>query len=130
MGTKDSKGDATNCRDSGLPDAMLGGHFLLLCNHPSWVDIPVLQKQFNRRLTMLRFFLKSQLIWVPVLGLACWALDFPFMKRYLRPQIEKRPDLAGKDVAATREACEKFRRIPVAIVISATCSPIGSGVSW
>lgn len=101
---------------TGLPNAMPEGHFLLLCNHQSWVDIPVLQKLFNRRLPMLRFFLKSQLIWVPVLGLAWWALDFPFMKRYSRQQIEKRPDLAGKDVAATREACEKFRRIPVAIV--------------
>jgi 1-acyl-sn-glycerol-3-phosphate acyltransferase len=101
---------------TGLPDAMPEGHFLVLCNHQSWVDIPVLQKLFNRRLPMLRFFLKSQLIWVPVLGLAWWALDFPFMKRYSRQQIEKRPDLAGKDVAATRQACEKFRRIPVSVV--------------
>ena len=55
---------------TGLPDPMPEGHFLLLCNHQSWVDIPVLQKLFNRRLPFLRFFLKSQLIWVPVLGLA------------------------------------------------------------
>ncbi|MEX0738584.1 MAG: acyltransferase [Pseudohongiella sp.] len=101
---------------TGLPDPMPEGHFLLICNHQSWVDIPVLQKLFNRRLPMLRFFLKSQLIWVPVLGLAWWALDFPFMKRYSRQQIEKRPDLAGRDAAATRKACEKFRRIPVSIV--------------
>ncbi len=100
----------------GLPDPMPEGHFLLLCNHQSWVDIPVLQKLFNRRLPMLRFFLKSQLIWVPVLGLAWWALDFPFMKRYSRQQIKKRPELAGRDVAATRKACEKFSRIPVSIV--------------
>jgi 1-acyl-sn-glycerol-3-phosphate acyltransferase len=101
---------------TGLPDPMPDGHFLLICNHQSWVDIPVLQKLFNRRLPMLRFFLKSELIWVPILGLAWWALDFPFMKRYSREQIEKRPELAGKDVAATRKACEKFRRIPVSIV--------------
>jgi len=101
---------------TGLPEPMPEGHFLVICNHQSWVDIPVLQKLFNRRLPMLRFFLKSQLIWVPILGLAWWALDFPFMKRYTRQQIEKRPELAGRDIAATRKACEKFRRIPVSIV--------------
>ncbi|QKK02487.1 MAG: acyltransferase [Pseudomonadota bacterium] len=100
----------------GLPAPDSGGQMLVVCNHQSWVDIPVLQKLFNRRLPLLRFFLKSQLIWVPLLGLAWWALDFPFMKRYTRAQIERRPELAGADIAATRRACRKFRDLPVAIV--------------
>ena len=101
---------------TGLPEPMPDGQLLVVCNHQSWVDIPVLQKLFNRRLPLLRFFLKSQLIWVPVLGLAWWALDFPFMKRYSREQIERRPERAGRDIAATRKACERFRDIPVSIV--------------
>jgi len=101
---------------TGMPEAMPDGQLLVICNHQSWVDIPVLQKLFNRRLPLLRFFLKSQLIWVPLLGLAWWALDFPFMKRYSRQQIERRPELAGRDIAATRKACKRFRDIPVAIV--------------
>lgn len=92
------------------------GHYLVLANHRSWVDIPVLQKVFNRRIPLLRFFLKSQLFWVPVLGLAWWALDFPFMRRYTREQIARRPELAGRDIAATRRACDKFRAIPVAVM--------------
>ncbi len=100
----------------GLPEPMLDGHFMVICNHQSWVDIPVLQKLFNRRLPFLRFFLKSQLIWVPLLGLAWWALDFPFMKRYSRAQLARRPELAGRDTEATRKACQKFRKIPVSIV--------------
>lgn len=92
------------------------GHYLVLANHQSWVDIPVLQKIFNRRIPLLRFFLKSELFWVPLLGLAWWALDFPFMRRYTREQIAKRPELAGRDIAATRRACEKFRTIPVAVM--------------
>lgn len=92
------------------------GHYLVLANHRSWVDIPVLQKVFNRRIPLLRFFLKSQLFWVPVLGLAWWALDFPFMRRYTREQIARRPELAGRDIAATRCACDKFRAIPVAVM--------------
>ena len=92
------------------------GHYLVLANHQSWVDIVVLQKVFNRRIPLMRFFLKRQLIWVPLLGLAWWALDFPFMGRHTPKQIARRPELAGRDIAATRRACEKFREIPVAIM--------------
>lgn len=93
-----------------------GGHYLVLANHQSWVDILVLQKVFNRRIPLMRFFLKRQLFWVPLLGLAWWALDFPFMGRYTPRQIARRPELAGRDIAATRRACGKFREIPVAIM--------------
>ncbi|MEZ0471565.1 acyltransferase [Luteimonas salinilitoris] len=92
------------------------GHYLVLANHQSWVDIVVLQKVFNRRIPLLRFFLKRQLFWVPLLGLAWWALDFPFMGRHTPKQIARRPELAGRDIEATRRACEKFREIPVAIM--------------
>jgi 1-acyl-sn-glycerol-3-phosphate acyltransferase len=88
----------------------------VLANHQSWVDIPVLQAALNRRIPLLRFFLKSQLFWVPFLGLAWWALDFPFMKRYSRDVLAKRPELAGRDVEATRRACAKFKDIPVSVM--------------
>jgi 1-acyl-sn-glycerol-3-phosphate acyltransferase len=93
------------------------GHYLVLANHQSWVDIPVLQAIFNRKIPLLRFFLKSQLFWVPLLGLAWWALDFPFMKRYSREKLEKHPELAGRDLETTRRACRKFRGMPVSILI-------------
>jgi 1-acyl-sn-glycerol-3-phosphate acyltransferase len=101
---------------TGLPGLSADGHYLVLANHRSWVDIIVLQYVLNRRAPLMRFFLKSQLIWVPLLGLAWWALDFPFMKRYSRKVLAKRPELAGRDIAATRRACEKFRGMPVAIM--------------
>jgi 1-acyl-sn-glycerol-3-phosphate acyltransferase len=92
------------------------GHYLVLANHQSWVDIVVLQKVFNRRIPFLRFFLKRQLFWVPVLGLCWWALDFPFMGRYPRTQIAKNPELGRRDMEVTRRACEKFREIPVSVM--------------
>jgi 1-acyl-sn-glycerol-3-phosphate acyltransferase len=92
------------------------GHYLVLANHQTWVDIPVLQAALNRRVPLLRFLLKSQLFWVPLLGLAWWALDFPFMKRYSRQQLQKRPELAGRDIEATRRACAKFLHIPVSVM--------------
>jgi 1-acyl-sn-glycerol-3-phosphate acyltransferase len=98
------------------PTLRADGHYLVLANHQSWVDIPVLQAALNRRIPLLRFFLKSQLFWVPLLGVAWWALDFPFMKRYSRDVLAKRPELAGRDVAATRRACAKFKNIPVSMM--------------
>ena len=89
--------------------------YLMTSNHQSWADILVLQKVTNRRVPSLKFFLKQELIWVPLLGLAWWALDFPFMHRHTKEQIAKRPELKGKDVAATQAACEKFRYTPVTI---------------
>ena len=99
------------------PDA-LGYHAsrLVLSNHQSWVDIPVLQQVFNRRIAFLRFFLKQPLIWVPLLGTAWWALDFPFMKRHSQAAIARQPELATSDRDATRRACRRFRDIPVSIM--------------
>lgn len=90
--------------------------YLVVSNHLSEGDIPVLQGIFLRRLPFLRFFLKQQLIRVPVLGLAWWALDFPFMKRHSREELEKNPALRFEDLEATRRACEKFRHAPAAIL--------------
>ncbi|GAB6095957.1 acyltransferase [Desulfatiferula olefinivorans] len=90
--------------------------YVVVSNHQSWVDILILQKLLLRRIPFLKFFLKQELIWVPLMGLAWWALDFPFMKRYSRSFLEKYPHLRGKDIEITRKACEKFKTIPVSIV--------------
>ena len=90
--------------------------YLVLSNHQSWVDIPVLQTVLNRRIPFQRFFLKDSLFWVPVLGLAWWALDFPFMTRASKSQIQKNPDLARRDLETARAACAKFREIPVSVM--------------
>ena len=90
--------------------------YLVVSNHRSWVDILVLQSTFNRRIPFLKFFLKRELIWVPLLGLAWWALDMPFMRRYSAAYLERHPERRGLDLAATRVACERFRRIPTSIM--------------
>ena len=89
--------------------------YFVTCNHQSWADIPAIQYVLNSKIPLLKFFLKKQLIWVPLLGVAWWALDFPFMHRHTKDQIAKRPELKGKDIAATQAACEKFRYTPVTI---------------
>ncbi|MBW7470511.1 acyltransferase [Marinobacter sp. M216] len=89
--------------------------YFVTCNHQTWADIPAIQYVLNSRIPLLKFFLKKELIWVPFLGVAWWALDFPFMHRHTKEQIARRPELKGKDVAATQAACEKFRFTPVTV---------------
>jgi 1-acyl-sn-glycerol-3-phosphate acyltransferase len=90
--------------------------YLVVSNHQSWVDIPALVQAFNRKTPYFKFFLKQELIWVPFLGLAFWALDYPFMKRYSKAFLAKHPEMAGKDLEITRRACERFKDLPVTVV--------------
>jgi 1-acyl-sn-glycerol-3-phosphate acyltransferase len=90
--------------------------YLVVSNHRSWVDILVLQEIFNGRIPFLKFFLKQQLIYVPLLGLAWWALDFPFMKRHSAAYLAQHPEARGQDLAATRKACERFALIPTSVM--------------
>ena len=89
--------------------------YFVTCNHQSWTDITAIQYALNSKIPLLKFFLKKELIWVPLLGVAWWGLDFPFMHRHTKEQIARRPELKGKDIEATRKACEKFRYTPVTI---------------
>jgi 1-acyl-sn-glycerol-3-phosphate acyltransferase len=94
----------------GLTDLNRSGWYLVSPNHQSWVDILVLQRVFHQRIPFLKFFLKKELIWVPVIGLVWWALDFPFMAR------GKGQDSRQNDLATTRAACEKFKHIPTTVI--------------
>jgi 1-acyl-sn-glycerol-3-phosphate acyltransferase len=94
---------------SGLEGFSPRGWYLVSSNHQSWVDILVLQKIFRGRIPFLKFFIKRELIFVPVIGLAWWALDFPFMKR-------RGSGSAQKDKETARKACEKFKAIPTSVI--------------
>ena len=90
--------------------------YLVLANHQSWVDILVLQRIFHKKIPFLKFFIKKELIWFPILGQAWWAMDFPFVKRYSKSYLQKKPHLKGKDLEITRKACQKFKKIPISIM--------------
>jgi 1-acyl-sn-glycerol-3-phosphate acyltransferase len=99
------------------PEALQrNGWYMVCANHQSWVDIFVLQKVFNNRIPLLKFFLKQELIWVPIMGLAWWALDFPFMRRHSEAYLRKHPEMRIKDLEATRRACAKFKQIPTSVM--------------
>lgn len=100
----------------GSADLRQSTSYLVISNHQSWVDIPALVQAFNRKTPYFKFFLKQQLIWVPFLGLAFWALDYPFMRRYSKAFLAKHPELKGQDLEITKRACEKFKDLPVTVV--------------
>ena len=90
--------------------------YLVVSNHQSWVDIPALVQAFNRKTPYFKFFLKQELIWVPLLGLAFWALDYPFMKRYSKAYLARHPEMAGQDLEITKRACARFKDLNVTVV--------------
>ncbi len=90
--------------------------YLVVANHQSWLDIVILQRLFNRKIPVLKFFIKDQLKWVPLLGFAWWAMGCPFMKRYSKEYLAKKPHKQGKDLISTRKAIETFKRTPASIM--------------
>jgi len=99
----------------GLEKLNNKGWYLVTSNHQSWSDITILQHVFNRKIPFFKFFLKQELIWVPIMGINWWALEFPFMKRYSKEFLEKNPHLKGKDMETTKQTCQKYKHTPVAI---------------
>ena len=106
----------TTWKVSGAGELERESWYLVLSNHQSWVDILAMQRVFNRKAPFLKFFLKKELIWVPLMGLAWWGLDFPFMKRHSPQYLLKHPEKRGQDLETTRRACEKFRYTPVSVM--------------
>lgn len=89
---------------------------MVVSNHQSWVDIFALFYVTKGKIPLLKFFIKKELIRVPVVGQAWWALDYPFMSRHSRSYLAKHPEKANDDLNATRKACEKFNYVPTSIV--------------
>lgn len=100
-----------------LPAGLEAGRsYVLVCNHRSWADILILFDVLQGRVPWPRFFLKRELIWVPLIGLVCWSLDFPFMRRHSREALARNPALAQQDLEATRRFCERYRGEPITVV--------------
>ena len=90
--------------------------YLVIVNHQTWVDVIALQTALNRRIPFLKFFVKQQLIWFPVLGIAFWAMDMPFMKRHSKAYLQAHPEQKGKDLEATKRSCERFHGTPTSVI--------------
>lgn len=90
--------------------------YLVSANHQSWVDIPVVLRAINRRIPFPKFFIKQELIWLPLLGGAWWALDYPFMKRRSAAYLARHPEARGQDWETARKAGERLRAAPATLL--------------
>ena len=90
--------------------------YLVVCNHQTWADILLLQTYLLDDIPPLKFFTKSQLIWLPFVGQAMYALGFPFVKRVSREQIKKNPSLRSADKDNVMKTCEGLMNHPSAIL--------------
>ena len=90
--------------------------YLIIANHQCWLDIVVLQTVFHKKTPFLKFFVKNQLKWVPLLGTAWWAMGYPFMKRHSKQAIAKNPQLKQDDLNETRKRCRQFTKHPTSIL--------------
>ncbi|MFT4653286.1 MAG: 1-acyl-sn-glycerol-3-phosphate acyltransferase [Kangiellaceae bacterium] len=90
--------------------------YLITANHISYLDIILLIDFCAPRIPPPKFFVKKQVIWLPFVGIAAWALDMPFMRRYTQAYLEKYPHLKGKDIETTRKSCERFIDRPTTVI--------------
>lgn len=100
----------------GLENLCKEEWYLLIANHQSWADIIALYHVSRRTIPPLKFFIKKELLYLPIIGQACWLIDFPFMERHSKEALKKNPKLRGKDTETTRKACQKFKKIPITLV--------------
>jgi 1-acyl-sn-glycerol-3-phosphate acyltransferase len=100
----------------GLENLRPRNTYVISANHQSWVDILVLQRVLHRKVPFLRFFIKKQLLWVPLLGGAWWVLDFPFMRRHSKAYLDRHPEKRGQDLVTAQRACEKLKARPTSIL--------------
>src|SRR3990167_3236332 len=102
---------------SGTGQLRKDGWYILISNHQSWNDILILSKLFAKKISPLKFFMKKELILqLPIGGLACYALHYPFMSRHSASAIRKNPALKGKDIATTIKACQRLRDFPATLI--------------
>ena len=83
------------------------GTYLVLANHQSWIDIMMVMVVLGKGTTLPRFFMKWELIYMPVIGACAWALDFPIMRRYTQEDIKHRPHLKNRDVNYAHEVLSR-----------------------
>jgi 1-acyl-sn-glycerol-3-phosphate acyltransferase len=98
------------------PEISYDKSYLIISNHQSWADVYVIQSVLNQKVPFIRFFIKSSLKWVPILGQAWVALDFPFVRRSKKEDLIKNPALASQDLENVRLVCGKFKEIPFSIL--------------
>jgi 1-acyl-sn-glycerol-3-phosphate acyltransferase len=83
-------------------------NYLILSNHRSWADILILQSVLNRKTPPIRFIVKWELIFMPIVGLICWAYEYPFVKRKSLKYTSPKSGKSKNDFHVIRNKIDKM----------------------
>lgn len=85
-------------------------HLVVVSNHRSWFDILVLHALVTGEGPMIKFLMKKQLIYIPVVGWLCFALNFPRLNR------GGSEDGRARDYDTVQQAAESLDGAPGALL--------------
>ncbi len=86
--------------------------YIAMSNHQSWADIFILLAAGHKKIPLLKFFMKKELQWIPIIYLVHKTLDMPFLNRHSRAQIQANPELKKVDFENAKKAAKRFSRNP------------------
>ena len=92
------------------------GQYLLISNHVSSADILAVFVLASGRLPFPQFFLKRELLFVPIFGQALWSYEMPVMKRYSSEYLNRYPEKRGEDLEAAKKSCDQIKDQPFTII--------------
>nr|WHW29709.1 putative 1-acyl-sn-glycerol-3-phosphate acyltransferase [uncultured bacterium] len=84
---------------------------IIICNHQSWFDIPIIQDVVLGNGPIVKFLVKQELLWVPVIGWICLALDMPRLGR------SKKADTKQRDLKEVRRVTRQQQSKPGALLV-------------
>ena len=90
--------------------------YIVTSNHQSWVDPFAIHAALHQKIPFLKFFAKKEVMLIPFVNFACYASNFPILKRYPKKMLDKNPALRKKDIETTLKICEKLTLYPSGIL--------------
>ena len=86
--------------------------YVAMSNHQSWADIFILLAAGHKKMPLLKFFMKKELKWIPIIYLVHKTIDMPFLNRHSQKQIQANPELKKLDYQNAEIAAKRFSRNP------------------
>ncbi len=86
--------------------------YIAMSNHQSWADIFILLAAGHKKIPLLKFFMKKELQWIPIIYLVHKTVDMPFLNRHSKAQILANPELKRVDYENAKKAAKRFSRNP------------------
>lgn len=91
-------------------------NYLVISNHRSWADILVLQSLLIRGAPIIKFIVKSEIVFIPLVGLICWAYEYPFVKRQSLKDKSRKNDNRKRDLQTIDAQLAVLGKHPTTII--------------